>query len=297
MSVAPSNSSKPQLPGICANCYAALPRRQPFCSQCGQSTPTHVPGAFEFVHELLTHYIALEGSLWRTLRRLFLSPGYLTLEWLNGRRTQYVPPLRLYLTASILFFLVLKFSTVIQISAIDPAALPDRPLGELGMRDVNLIDFGNTGFGQAIDQWLASTRERLSRRIATMTPTQAAAFLNDFYLSRASYTMFFLLPFYALLVKLAYRKRDIAFGAHVVFALHAHAFLFALLLLLALPWPGMLETLVLPLVPLYFLLAMQRVYGGRWTATLLRAAAIAVAYGIGFIVSMIGLTGSLVFAA
>jgi hypothetical protein len=53
---------------------------------------------------------------------------------------------------------------------------------------------------------------------------------------------------------------------------------------------------VLPLVPLYFVLAMQRVYGGRWTATLLRAAAIAVAYGIGFLIAMIGLTGSLVFA-
>ena len=42
--------------------------------------------------------------------KLFFRPGALTVAYLNGIKTRYIPPLRIYLTASILFFLIVKFA-------------------------------------------------------------------------------------------------------------------------------------------------------------------------------------------
>jgi hypothetical protein len=94
----------------CQNCSAQLPQtpHAHYCPQCGQETHLHPPSLLEFLHEFLGHYVALEGALWRTLRALLLQPGKLTQEYLAGRRRRYVLPLRLYLSASFCFFLLVK---------------------------------------------------------------------------------------------------------------------------------------------------------------------------------------------
>lgn len=88
--------------GLCRNCGTPAPGN--FCPYCGQSTAQHTLSVVEFFHEIVAHYVAVEGKLWRTLALLALQPGRLTREYLAGRREHYVIPLRLYLTASFLFF-------------------------------------------------------------------------------------------------------------------------------------------------------------------------------------------------
>ncbi|HEX7690126.1 MAG TPA: DUF3667 domain-containing protein, partial [Burkholderiaceae bacterium] len=98
----------------CPNCGASLrlpglaPEAVRHCPSCGQETTLHPPSVAEFAHEFVGHYIALEGPLWRTLFLLVRQPGRLTAEYLAGRRRRYVIPLRLYLSASFVLFLVLK---------------------------------------------------------------------------------------------------------------------------------------------------------------------------------------------
>jgi Protein of unknown function (DUF3667) len=113
----------------CPNCgrpLAGLPPPVHHCPSCGQETHLHAPTLFEFVHEFVAHYVALEGALWRSLKTLLLRPGQLTLDYFEGRRRQHVLPLRLYLTASFLFFLVLKLSggpsQQVRVHAVAPAA-------------------------------------------------------------------------------------------------------------------------------------------------------------------------------
>lgn len=96
----------------CRNCdadFSSFSEKPKFCPNCGQDTHEHPPTVGEFLHEFILHYVALEGKLWRTLGLLFFRPGALTVAYLRGIKGQYVPPLRIYLTASILFFLVVKF--------------------------------------------------------------------------------------------------------------------------------------------------------------------------------------------
>lgn len=92
----------------CPNCDTVLTGH--FCSHCGQEAILHHASVAEFLHEFIGHYVALEGKLWGTVMRLLFRPGVLTLEYIRGRRVRFVQPLRLYLTLSLLFFALLKFS-------------------------------------------------------------------------------------------------------------------------------------------------------------------------------------------
>ena len=94
----------------CRNCGTFLGEPAGnFCPNCGQDTLNHPPSFWEFIHEFVTHYVALEGKLWKTLVLLFFKPAQLTREYREGRKQRYISPLRLYITASFLFFLVFKF--------------------------------------------------------------------------------------------------------------------------------------------------------------------------------------------
>ena len=93
----------------CANCGHRLAPWDHFCSQCGQDTAGHPPSLWEFVHEWLLHYVAFEGKLWKSLWALLARPGFLTQEYLAGRKQRYVLPLRLLLSFGLLFFVALKF--------------------------------------------------------------------------------------------------------------------------------------------------------------------------------------------
>ena len=93
----------------CANCETPLSGH--FCSNCGQEAVLHHASTREFLHEFIGHYVALEGKLWSSLRLLILNPGALTNEYIRGRRVRYVQPLRMYLTFSVLFFALFKFTS------------------------------------------------------------------------------------------------------------------------------------------------------------------------------------------
>src|SRR6267142_5585655 len=91
-------------PARCKNCDAVLLGR--FCIDCSQAANVHVPTTRELVHELLEGITHSDSRLWRTLTTLWFKPGKLTEEFVAGKRVAYLPPFRLYLILSIIFFLI-----------------------------------------------------------------------------------------------------------------------------------------------------------------------------------------------
>ena len=80
----------------------------------------------EFLHDAAEELFSVDGKLWRTLKLLFLRPGTLTVELVNGRRASYVKPLRLYLTCSMLAFGALALTSEgVQIGERDRAEMRD----------------------------------------------------------------------------------------------------------------------------------------------------------------------------
>lgn len=90
--------------GVCSNCSTTL--SGPVCHSCGQTADNYHRPVWELLTEVLDGLFGIEGRLWRTLPPLMFQPGKLTRSYLSGVRARFVMPFRLYLTASVLFFLI-----------------------------------------------------------------------------------------------------------------------------------------------------------------------------------------------
>jgi hypothetical protein len=271
----------------CPNCGADVSGN--FCHECGQETVLHPPSTREFLHEFIGHYVALEGKLWKTLWLLLFKPGQLTLEYMAGRRVRYVQPLRVYLTFSVIFFAVLKFTdhgdkAIIHTGPTkEPAAAvqhdsphgagrtadgkaailsEDKP-GEFreNMRDVSaMVNDANPYLGGKFEHFVDLSQEERERVMRTA-----------FY-GYAPYAIFLLMPLFALYLKVLYAGSGRRYGEHLLFALHTNAFAFLTMALMRLVPDGFgLVTFALWIwLALYLPKAMRRVYGGGRVSTVLR---------------------------
>jgi hypothetical protein len=93
----------------CRNCGTAYIGN--FCPQCGQEAHTGAPTTWGFIYEFLTTNVLERGKLPRTLWHLLRYPGGLTVDFLEGRRTRFIRPIRLYFTLSIIYFLILSLDS------------------------------------------------------------------------------------------------------------------------------------------------------------------------------------------
>lgn len=90
----------------CPNCgYEPM---ESFCPQCGQSDRHYARSLGSVVLEFLREMFELDSRLFRTLKLLFFKPGSLTREFSRNRRVSFVSPVRLYIFASFVFFLLLS---------------------------------------------------------------------------------------------------------------------------------------------------------------------------------------------
>jgi hypothetical protein len=91
----------------CDNCQQPL--SGPFCGQCGQQAESTLKYFWVVILHLLDDIFSFDSRAARTILPLVTRPGFLTNEYIAGKRVHYVPPLRLYLFVSIVFFITLKF--------------------------------------------------------------------------------------------------------------------------------------------------------------------------------------------
>ncbi|QSF54169.1 DUF3667 domain-containing protein [Brevundimonas fontaquae] len=92
--------------GVCSDCGAETSGN--FCANCGQ--PTHVHRSLLHLGEELLHGVMhFDARIWRTLPLLWLNPGRLTREWVEGKRTRYVSPLAIFLFTLFVMFFALSF--------------------------------------------------------------------------------------------------------------------------------------------------------------------------------------------
>lgn len=219
------------------------------------------PSVREFVREFGDEHFGLDSKIAHTLRAL-LSPGRLTQEYLAGRRVRYVRPLRLYISISVVFFLVLALRG-----------------SEAGVMRLN---FGATTAAATTvknSSWIDLRMEQAAARLEARGPEETSRVFSEKFTHWLGDAMFLLLPVFAGIVGLLVRGKH-TYGEHFVFALHVHAFAFLALippLLVPASWRSVSDVLGIGIV-VYTVVALRRVYA----LSRRRTAAVAIAAGAGY---------------
>jgi hypothetical protein len=244
----------------CHNCGAALFGR--YCATCGQAADVHVPTTLELIHEALEGLTHSDSRLWRTLACLWFRPGGLTNAFIAGRRAAYLPPFRLYLVVSVIFFLMASLSH---------PALQQQSV-QAGRMDFDRIqsNCSRLEFPQHAD-WT----HRLQRACVQVVGDHGSSLLH---LAAATMpkAMFLFLPLIAFLHMLMYWRPRHRYAEHLLFFLHLHAFIFCAGILYVLmgdaaaAWPvlqssdDLLEKLLFWTTLVYTFIAMRRVFRRGW---------------------------------
>lgn len=260
----------------CLNCDAPLAGA--FCSACGQRAIPPQPTVAELTGDAWQELSGYDGRILATVRGL-LHPGQLTADYLSGRRAHYLPPLRVYLTVSVMYFVV---------AASTPTAIGDWDGREVRGGGVRIEVVGP----DAVGAMTAEEREQLRDRIADVPSVlrpmlQAMVDEPEAFRARVFATMprvfFGMLPVFAAIVSIFYRRRT--FPTALVFAVHLHSFAFVALTVAELA--KFTNSVVLAVgtgalamigILAYTLAASRRVYGGGWPAIAAKTAGLGVLY-------------------
>ena len=261
----------------CKNCGTAVLGR--YCAHCGQAADVHVPTTAELAHEVLEGLTHSDSRLWRTLTALWLKPGGLTQEFVAGRRVAYLPPFRLYLVLSVLFFVIAS------VSHSDGEATPlNLSQGSPASRIARCDGINFESFGQHPD-----LNQRIQQACKSIMRDNGAN-LQHLALATLSKAMFIFLPLVAFLNMLLYWRPKYRYAEQLLFIVHLHAFFFsAAIVMLAATnaeyfWPKLrgssdvVETLLGWTVSVYTVIAVRRVFARSWTGALFKALALACIY-------------------
>ncbi len=94
----------------CENCGTEL--RGHYCSNCGQAAIDYRRSFRHVIVDVLDSFLNWDSKFISSIGLLLWRPGWLTNQFLEGRRVRFLHPLRLYLLVSIVFFLCAKLIPV-----------------------------------------------------------------------------------------------------------------------------------------------------------------------------------------
>lgn len=227
---------------VCLNCGSH--NVENYCAQCGQKAQATRQPLKVFLSDVVESLLNIDNRWLKTIKDLFIKPGKVTLEYIEGKRVQYLSPLRIYLSISVIYFLV------------------------VWLVDSNRVFFINY-----------ETDEANSVDLAKVT----------------QYTLFFLVPIFALLVKWFHRKRKESYYIeYLIFSFHIHTIWFVFLMVeLFTVW--MDETFTQPWVHVaamvisvpaqlatfgYFITYLKKVFDNSWIKAFFKSMGIMVFYMI-----------------
>ena len=289
-------------PIACPNCGALKQGR--FCAVCGQNDRDYLRSLFPVVYQILAETFEADSRVWRTLAALFLRPGFLSLEFSRNRRAHYLSPFRLYLFASLLFFLVLSLTVDDRKPGDGPGLNPvqegdseedkddamanfgfdkleanseaietlKRSLGEERAGKIDEILARPESFARMLlvtnAEWLAGG-EGLDEPLGLFVVGQLVdvvhapgSVVRDRFVGYLPVAMFFVLPLYALMLKVLFVRRHRFYAEHLVFSMHIHTMAFVVFgvgLVTPESWPAVDGILLLALTAYYFM-ALKRFY-------------------------------------
>lgn len=306
----------------CLNCNAPLAGE--YCIHCGQKKIKPYRTFWYLVNEFLSNYFSFDSKFTKTIIPLIYRPGFLTNEYREGKRSTYIPPIRLYVFVSIVFFLIffnirnfnvasnihvegINFSNVSVdtadsnvadslngtdnqsiIAEIDSFVIGGNAYPKFNSLDELEVYLHSLSSGEK-PGWLTLLLLRQSTKMATSDPNEISAEIFRQFLDNLPKVIFVLLPVFALIFKILYLRRNYFYEEHFIFSIHFHTFLFILFLLLipvSYIW-GSAWWLLMLLPSVYLFFAMKKVFAQANAKTFIKLLTVMLAYLFVLIVAFI----------
>jgi hypothetical protein len=237
----------------CLNCGTEVIGK--FCHHCGQENVEVHENFFHIATHTIADFFHFDSKFFRSIKPLFFAPGFLTLRYWEGKRSYYIHPLRLFFFITIVMVIVTnayyhKFEQQIQNERI-VRSTPSDPSSEEEVKR-----------SQQVEKQLRSAIDKTF----------------DYLAIYLKYISFVLLPLYALVFKILYRKRKLFYVDHIVYTMHLQSFVYVVIsLLLLIPlfitpvarewWDDVAIIATL----LYLVISLRHVYKQGWIKTIAKA--------------------------
>lgn len=228
--------AKNSITHICQNCGEYLSGL--YCTNCGQKSTVSFDRSLKSILEHFFEEIFVwDSRFFRSVKYLFTRPGYLTQEYISGRVSRYISPLKMFLfTSLIAFFVMIKT---------DPDSYK-----ELVTKSSVKDDF--------IKEFILTQQSKSSESKELFIDN-----FNEQVSDNITIYIFFIMFVFSLLLKIAYSAKNIYYVEHLVFTLHFFTFVLICLLAGALLeyFTGTGTLFFLYIVPtIYLLIALKNTY-------------------------------------
>ncbi|GAB4237151.1 MAG: hypothetical protein Tsb0034_12140 [Ekhidna sp.] len=238
----------------CLNCEEPLERKFNYCPNCGQeNTDNHVSIGL-LVREFTSNFFSLDSRFAHTVIPFLSKPGLITKAFIEGKRVYYANPIRWYLVISIIhfFFMSKMFAPTAkdkkervfnngeettQVRFDSLYNLPDSvhngwPLsGERQEMASYLSENSDLDPDEIMDTLrindYSMMRGFVAKQLIKMNQETSAS-LNSYLMRQIPIIIFFILPVYALLLKLFFWRKGL-YIKHLIHSIHLHSFLFFLM--------------------------------------------------------------------
>ncbi len=300
----------------CLNCGAEV--KGHYCSECGQ--PNYEPR--ESFRHILTHFITdylhLDEKFFSSLKYLLFNPGLLTNAYNAGKRVKYVHPFRLYIFITIVFFIVQSLNLNSNRAIKDPIRIGNTSIDSStdtlnANKDTIAYNNGEIEVQQGFEAVSDSSVEQYLARQDSLPEDQRDGFIrryfnkktliaeqNDFDFSKeinATFRknipkmMFLILPIFALILSMFFRKKKLYYVEHFYHSVYLHSFFYLYMLIFSLisyvlpvDWKIYINVISLIGLFVYFYKSLMKVYEENAVFTLLKILFILSLYFIALII-------------
>jgi len=245
----------------CLNCQTPLKNTDNFCPNCGQKNQDNYMSLKVLLGDFFSNYFSFDSRFGRTVKPFFFKPGYITNQFIEGKRIKFANPIRWYLVISLIQFFLLSInseddsgsdqsvfkvtndidaqdyektdSTLIKeyfeaISNDTVYEIPFETITLLGMNDnLTTKEIYDT---LKIEEYGTFWQKVIASRFIRLNNSSQKD-ISGYLLGKLPIIIFFLLPVFAFLLKLFFWKRGL-YIKHLIHSLHLHSFLLTMLSLL-----------------------------------------------------------------
>ena len=219
----------------CLNCNALVHGK--YCHICGQENIEPKESVWHLVSHFFQDITHFDGKFFNTLRLLIWRPGFLSRRYMEGRRTSYLNPVRMYVFTSAFFFLV--FFTFFNAGKL---TINTNTLKINGKTIISLKYNTKSSYDSALlartenDNWwerqLMYKKIEINRKYGNNKGEFGAEMVKDI-LHHLPQLLFISLPLFAMILQLLYiRRKKFYYVGHVIFSIHLYIFFFISMLVI-----------------------------------------------------------------